>query len=133
MPICLLTDNMKLLVGCNLPFLDIIIVKICSSDYQNSAMTSYKGAGCISLLMWRGWQLREALRGGPRFLGVRVKLPVPAPCTWRWCPLLGPSAALVISQSLELFCVLEYVTDEAISTACKYGNVKLFWKINRFV
>ena len=28
-------------------------------------------------------------------------------CTWRWCHLLGPSAALVISQSLELFCVLE--------------------------
>lgn len=97
---------MKLLIGCNLPFLDIIIVKICSSDYQNLAMASHKGACCHFSAHVEGWQLCEALRGGPRFPGVRVKLPAPASDTHlEVVSPAGPSAALVLSQPLELLSV----------------------------
>lgn len=107
MPICLLTDNMKLLVGCNLPFLDIMIVKICSSDYFSHGilqrcwlpfLCSCGGAGSFVRLSGEGRGFLESQSSSLCQLVI---------CTWRWCHLLGPSAALVISQSLELFCVLE--------------------------
>ena len=98
---------MKLLVGCNLPFLDIIIVKICSSDYQNSAMASYKGAGCHFSAHVEGLAATGGSQRRAEVSWSQSQLPAPAPCTWSWCHLRGPSAALVISQSLEPFCVLE--------------------------
>lgn len=71
-------------------------------------MASYKGACCHFAAHVEGWQLCEALRGGPRFLGVRVKLPAPASDTHlEVVSPAGPSAALVLSQPLELFSVWE--------------------------